>query len=59
MRPLGKLIRTIHRVLVFLVVRAHGGRVIVERVCRHAFIDFVVWDLHFAGELDVVVLLLC
>jgi hypothetical protein len=42
--------------LVLLVVGAHGGRVVVERVCRHAFVDFVVGDFDLARELDVVVL---
>jgi hypothetical protein len=56
MCPFGKLVRRVHRVLVFLVVRAHCGGVVVERVRRHAFIDFVIGDLDFARELDVVVL---
>jgi hypothetical protein len=58
MRPFCQLVRRIDRVLVFLVVCAHGGRVFGQRVGRHAFVDIVVvWDLDFARELDVVVLL--
>lgn len=56
MCPFGKLVRRVHRVLVLLVVCAHCGGVVVERVRRHAFVDFFVGHLDFAGKLDVVVL---
>jgi hypothetical protein len=59
MSPFGKLIRRVHRVLVLLVMSAHGRWVILKGMCRHALIDFflIVGDFDFARELDVVVLL--
>jgi hypothetical protein len=58
MRPFRKLVRRIDRVLVLLVVCAHGSRVFVQRVGRHSFVDVVfVWDFDFARELNVVILL--
>jgi hypothetical protein len=59
MRPLSKLIRRVNRLLVLLMMRAHGRWMVVQGVRRHAFIDVfvVVWDFDFARELDVIVLL--
>jgi len=58
MGPLSELIRRIHRVVVLLVVigYSHAGATILERVCRHTFIDIFVDDSDVAGKLDVIVL---
>lgn len=58
MRPLSKLIRRVNRLLILFMMRAHGRRVVVQGVRRHAFIDvfIVVGDFDFARELDVIVL---
>jgi hypothetical protein len=57
MRPFSKLICRTHRVLILLVLCAHSSGMFVERVSRHAFVNFFfVWDFDFAGELDVIVL---
>jgi len=58
MRPLRKLIRRVNRLLILLMMRAHGRRMVVQGVRRHALIDVIVivWDFDFARELDVIVL---
>jgi hypothetical protein len=58
-RPFSELVRRVHRVLVLLVVGAHGGGVIIQGVRRHALVNIVFRDLNLASELDVVVLLPC
>ena len=67
MRPLSQLIRRVNRSLILLVVArdCHSGAVSLQALERDALVDdvmggfIVFWDFEFAGELDVVVLVVC